>query len=166
MKIELLTLSKDFNFNTKGSFPETYKDELKTAIQGINYEHNKRRSLDYQIDDLLSPLGYFSEVKNKKECQLWKDSKHSVDFYSKEKKIAIEVEKAEVKRVIHDVIKLLKAANENIIEYGVLIIPREYKTDTKTRVFFDRVKSEMQFYIKDLFSCSQLKDILFIVYES
>jgi hypothetical protein len=34
---------------------------------------------------------------------------HSVDFYNQKDKVAIEVEKAEIKRVVHDILKIINA---------------------------------------------------------
>lgn len=67
------------------------------------------------------------------ECKLWKDHgfDHSVDLYESEKRIAIEIEKSERKRVSDDILKFIKGGKtqrdtRKRIEFGCLIVPTNY----------------------------------------
>ena len=165
MKIETLTL-KDLGFKIKENFPQNIKAELLSELEKIDFLFQERN--DSKIVEKLKPLGYVSEFENKKECQIFneKKPKHSVDFYHQGHKIAIEVEKAEVKRILHDVIKLMKAAEHEFIDFGVLIIPKKYQTLKAERVFSETVKNDISFYFNAFFNpqIHKLKDILIMIY--
>lgn len=92
----------------------------------------------------------------------------SVDFLNEDEKIAIEVEKTEVKRIIHAVLKLINGSLTFVpkIRYGVIIHPEKYKRSSgKEAPFSSRVFSEVPFYFRRLIGNTMLNDILFIVYD-
>lgn len=67
-------------------------------------------------------------------CKLWADEgfDHSVDVYSPEERIAIEIEKSEVKRISDDLLKFIRGgetreANGRRIEFGCLVVPTNYR---------------------------------------
>ena len=157
---------KELGFTIKEVFPENIRIEFVNELKKIKHLY---KTGDKPIEKLLNPLGYLSELSNREQCQFFQDDqfKHSVDFYHPEKRIAIEVEKAEVKRIPHDIIKLLKASNNNKIDFGVLVIPSIYKTPNKSRTFYETAKKDIQFYFKEIFKCEffKLKDILIIIYD-
>ena len=92
---------------------------------------------------------------------------HSVDIYSEKYKIAVEIEKSEIKRIPHDVIKLINAAKINKIKYGVIIYPKIYHTETsKSSRYFEKIlNKDIRFYMGDIIKSSSLNEILFISYE-
>lgn len=164
MEIETVSL-KDLGFNIKEDFPVGIRDELVKKLKKIDHLY---KTGDKPIEKFLNPLGYLSELSNKEQCQFFlNEFKHSVDFYHPIERIAIEVEKAEVKRIPHDIIKLLKASNKDKIDFGVLVIPKLYKTSNKSRPFFDIAKNDIQFYFKEIFESEsfKIKDILIIIYD-
>lgn len=96
------------------------------------------------------------------------DSRNEVDFYNPSKKIAIEVEKSEVKRVIHAVLKLVNASMTFMpkVKHGVLWCRMYIRQSGKKSPFFGRVKKELPFYFQKIIpdNCN-LQDILIIVYN-
>lgn len=92
---------------------------------------------------------------------------HSVDFYNQKDKVAIEVEKAEIKRVVHDVLKMINATKtfRSKISYGILIVPEFYFANKHRRPFLATLKADLAFYFGSLLEDSKLKDLLIIVYK-
>jgi len=165
------TLSEEpFNFNINWPFPDDERKALVKAMNTINIstpaEINK---LERELNEKISSRGYSWDQKNPSICKLWKpDFKMSVDFYNAEKKIAIEVEKTEVKRILHDFLKLINGAFTFVpkIRYGVIICPKKYlRKSGKESVFASRVFSEINFYFKRLITQTSLNDVLFIIYK-
>lgn len=175
MKINHYTLG-DLGFKIINEFPKLERKRLVNTVGSITkfkkYGDVSHGALDQEIDNALKLFGYAWDkdntlkVEGKHPCFLWSDTKHSVDFYNSEGKIAIEIEKTEVKRIPHDVLKFLLASEIGKVEYGVLIIPKIYRTSTEDRTFESTVIGNIQFYFKSVIAkYPDLKDILFIVYD-
>lgn len=165
------TLSDEqFGFDVHWSFPEQERIVIENAIRSMaDYDVNNISNLDHDLGIKLFESDYLNEQNHKENCQLWlPDFKNSVDLYKPSMKIAIEIEKTEKKRILHDILKFINGSITFVpkIEYGVLIIPKTYKRSSgKESSFFSTVKKEVPFYLSKIFESSRLKDILFIVYE-
>lgn len=175
MKIDDYTLG-DLGFKIIDGFPKREREKLISAVKSITkfkkFGDVNHGALDQELDNKLKHFGYVWDKDNtlrldgKHPCFLWSETKHSVDFYNSESKIAIEIEKTEVKRIPHDVLKFLLASEIGKVEYGVLIIPKMYPTSTQDRKFERTVIGDIQFYFKGVIpKYPDLKDILFIVYD-
>lgn len=165
------TLSEEpFNFDINWPFPD---DERKALVEAMNKidistpaEVNK---LESELNEKISGRWYIWDQKNPSICKLWKpdDFNMSVDFYNAEKKIAIEVEKTEVKRIPRDFLKLINGSFTFVpkVRYGVIICPQTYRRRSgKESVFASRVFKEINFYFKRLITLTSLNDVLFIIY--
>ncbi|MGG5757926.1 hypothetical protein ACQ3VF_19300 [Bacillus toyonensis] len=166
----------NLGFNVLEKFPKKEREVIVNNIESINifkdFRDTSYDALDKELAKTLKSVGYAWDkdktlnVGGKHPCFLWIDTKHSVDFYNQESKIAIEVEKTEVKRIPHDVLKFLLASEIGKVEYGVLIIPKIYRTRTEDRDFEKTVKANIKFYFNTVIPrYPNLKDILFIVYD-
>lgn len=181
MKLETYSLNdRPFSSHFVISFPFPAEERyiLTGALESIDdsvlreqLEQPKEDIIEREIDKKLSPNGYiYSGSDPEKKCQLWKpDYYHEADFYNPKKKISIEVEKTEVKRVVHDVLKLVNGSMTFIpkVRYGVLVIPYRYvRKGGKESPFFSRVRREIPFYFQKIIpeKCN-LHDLLIIVYH-
>jgi hypothetical protein len=104
-----------FREGTRGRELQGFDDSIATSLPAYEYEH--------------AP-----ESGRNPATKLWKDSgfDHSVDLYHPEKRIAIEIEKSERKRVSDDLLKFIKGGQtyrdkRHKIEFGVLIVPTNYR---------------------------------------
>ncbi len=159
-----------FNFDITWPFPIDERNKIVKAVKKIDINNPSQISkLDEKLNLQLADKGYIWDSISKTDCSLWKpDFENSVDFYNKEKKIAIEVEKTEVKRIIHDFLKLVNGSLTFVpkIRYGVIILPDKYKrTSGKVSPFSSRVYREINFYFNQLILHSKLNDVLFIIYD-
>lgn len=159
-----------FNFDVPWPFPKSDEAIILDAIESINIKSiSDIPSLERELNKSLSKSGYVWDEIDKNKCKLWQpDFNMSVDFYNEKSKIAIEVEKTEVKRIIHDFLKLINGSLTFVpkIKYGVIIYPRMYKrTSGKESIFGSKVVSEVNFYFKHLLGKSELKDILLVEYD-
>jgi len=171
MEVKDFTLGEEpFNFDISWPFPTEEREILIKAVRNIKmYSPAEVPNFEGMLSKTLNKCGYIWDNEGKEKCMLWRpDFKMSVDFYNVEKKIAIEVEKTEVKRIIHDFLKLVNGSLTFVpkIKYGVIIYPQNYlRISGKKSIFASRVASEINFYFKHLVSQSGLKDVLFIVYN-
>jgi hypothetical protein len=172
MKIQSYTLGEPpFNYVVSFPFPDEERRMLEKCITSINLKTPKDIlvSLESELAKSLEPNGYLYFRNHPNACRLWlPDFRNEVDFYNSEKKIAIEVEKSEVKRVVHAILKLVNASMTFIpkVKYGVLIVPEVYaRHSKKISPFFSRVKKELPFYFQKIIpnNCN-LQDVLIIVY--
>lgn len=173
MRIESYTLADPpFHYVISFPFPEDERQILVDSIRSIDLRTPTEvlQSLETEMAKRLTPNGYYSSKDNPDACRLWfPDFKNEVDFYNPPKKIAIEVEKSEVKRVIHDMLKLVNGSMTFMpkVKYGVLVIPNIYVRKTgKKSPFFSTVKRELPFYFQKIIpgNCN-LQDVLIIVYN-
>lgn len=181
MKIETYSLndypfSQDFAISFP--FPKEERTLLEKALKSIDdyvpveqIKHPKEKILEGAMEKKLEPLGYICSLNDtEKRCQLWQpDYGHEADFYNPTKKVSIEVEKTEVKRVVHDVLKLINGSMTFVpkVRYGVLVIPYRYiRRSGKEGSFFSIVKRSLPFYFQKIIpeKCN-LHDILIIVYH-
>jgi len=159
-------------------FPKEERAILRHTLQSIpnsvldqQLETPNKPILEENLADHLQKIGYAWSKREPKECQLWQpDHKNELDFYNKEKRIGIEVEKTEVKRIVHDVLKLVNGSLTFVpkIRYGVLIIPRIYKRKSgKESAYYDKVIRDLLFYFQQIIpkQCG-LHDLLLLVYDS
>jgi hypothetical protein len=167
---ETLTLSK-LGFFITFPFPEQSRIDIIKAVKSIDISTKQKEiqdTLDEKLAKSLKPLGYFSAVEKDTECNLWlPDFQHAVDFYNPEKKIAIEVEKAEIKRVTHDLLKLINATKtfRAKIKYGVMIVPDKYFVKSGSKPFISTLKQDISFYFGTLLGDANLFDVLIIRYK-
>lgn len=181
MKLETYSLNDrpfSSHFVVSFPFPEEERRILTEALESIDdsilreqLKHSKEDILEREIDRKLGHKGYiYSRNDPEKKCQLWQpDYGHEADFYNPGKKISIEVEKTEVKRVVHDVLKLVNGSMTFVpkVRYGVLIIPYRYvRKGGKESPFFSRVRRELPFYFQKIIpeKCN-LHDMLIMVYH-
>jgi len=181
MRIETYSLDEDPfapHFVILFPFPKEERGVLEEEVLSIDdsvideqLKQPKHKILEKAIEQKLDSKGYICSLNDPgKRCQLWQpDYGHEADFYNPEKKISIEVEKTEVKRVIHDVLKLVNGSMTFVpkVRYGVLIIPHRYiRKSGKDAPFFSIVRRELPFYFQKIIpeKCN-LHDILIIVYH-
>lgn len=174
MKIfETYTLG-DLGFYINFQFPRDEITRITDAMKRIRLETQKeiQDSLDRVLAEELSSSGYVSGTE---VCQFWlPEFRHSVDIYNPEKKIAIEVEKAEKKRVVHDILKLINGSNTFVpkVRYGVLVLPQFYLVksqksgEVKKTTFATNAKQDIKFYFGNLIpSKANMQDMLVISYS-
>ena len=173
MKIESYTLEENpFNYVISFPFPDEERAFLVEVLESIelNTPGSVLDGLETEMAHKLRDAGYGFVGDDPEGCQLWTpEYRNEVDFYHPEKKIAVEVEKAEVKRVIHDVLKLVNGSMTFIpkVKYGVLVIPVTYTTrGGNSHPFLARVKRELPFYFQKIIpdNCNLL-DILLLAYD-
>ena len=165
------------NFVIQFPFPNKERKKLLEALTSIDdlilfkqIENARDSVLEQEIALKLEPMGYFYSENHPEKCQLWlPDYGHEADFYNPIKKISIEVEKTEVKRVVHDVLKLVNGSMTFVprVRYGVLIIPDRYvRSSGKDSPFFSIVKRQIPFYFQKIIpeNC-HLHDVLILVYH-
>jgi hypothetical protein len=171
MRFESKTLAEHpFDFDIQRPFPADQRQVFERAVGQIQIRFPSEVSkLEQELASSLKRAGYLWDDEHPAECGLWRpDFNMSVDFFHPSLRIAVEVEKTEVKRIVHDVLKLINGSLTFVpkVRYGVVIHPRVYKRTTgKESVFGTRVVSEVAFYFKGLLAHSKLNDILFIAYE-
>lgn len=133
-------LSDIRNQSTYRTFPSAEFDEIRAAIEDIpaktfqETEHGQEiRKLDELIAAGLFEHEHYGTGRNPR-CKLWANNgfNHSVDLYHPEKRIAIEIEKSERKRVSDDILKFIKGGKtqrnkRKKIEFGCLIVPVNYR---------------------------------------
>ncbi|UCB56727.1 MAG: hypothetical protein JSV30_05905 [Candidatus Omnitrophota bacterium] len=159
-----------FDFDISWPFPEGQRKLLEAAVTKIKIESASQiDKFEESFNEEIAQHGYMWDKKDKSTCSLWRpDFRMSVDFYNAKEKIAVEIEKTEVKRIIHDVLKLVNGSLTFVpkVRYGVIIHPHTYKrTSGKESVFASRVVSEVSFYFRRLIGNTLLNDVLFIVYN-
>lgn len=171
MKFQSYTLADDpFNFDLHWPFPADQRKVIEGAVARVELNGVQEvNQLERRLNSHLRRRGYLWDQEDRKACCLWlPDFRKSVDFINTELKIAIEVEKTEVKRILHDLLKFMNGSLTFVpkVSYGVLLYPSTYKRASgKESGFASRVRSEVPFYIKGLLPHTRLNDILFIVYE-
>jgi hypothetical protein len=167
---EIFTLG-DLGFYVKFRFPPEHQQELRGIVESIDIptiQKEIQNNIEGKLAPILKDLGYFSAFNKDDECKLWRpEFQHAVDFYSPDRKIAIEVEKAEIKRVVHDILKLVNGTKtfRSKIKYGVLIVPDIYLFGKNKKNFASTLKQDIQFYFGGLLEDSGLLDILVICYK-
>ena len=159
-----------FHFDIAVHFPDEQRRLLESAMSAVTIAGpSDVPTLEEQLNTQLEARGYLWDKRHKEKCTLWRpDFRMSLDFFHEEHKIGIEVEKTEVKRVIHDFLKLINGSMTFVprIRYGVIIHPKTYKRESgKESEFSGRVFNEVPFYFKRLILNTLLNDVLFLVYE-
>lgn len=104
-----------FRSSTKGAELKRFDAAIADELEAYEHEHDSDRG--------RNPA-----------CKLWANEgfDHSVDLYDPERRIAIEIEKSERKRVSDDLLKFIKGgktrrASRRKIEFGCLIVPTNYR---------------------------------------
>src|ERR1700733_8034456 len=152
MQFESHTLAEPpFSFDIRWPFPVEDRGLLEDALRAVTVsEPSQVETLESQLNSHLSPHGYLWCEEQAERCRLWRpDFNHSVDFLHEDKRIAIEVEKTEKKRIVHDVLKLVNGSLtfSPRVRYGVLVYPRYYKRSSgKESTFASTVVSDISFY--------------------
>jgi hypothetical protein len=171
MKVESRTLGEQpFGFDIRWPFPTEDRKLLESALAAVTVPNIAQiGELETQLNKHLTGQGYLWDKTHKEECRVWRpDFQHSVDFIHPAKRVAIEVEKTEVKRIVHDVLKLMNASLTFVprVRFGVLIYPKMYRRSSgKESPFGTIVRGAVPFYFKALLAHSRLNDILFLEYD-
>lgn len=125
-------------------FPNEEQQALEAAIENVPrsiFEDSQNGQEVRKFDGFLAEElpayehEHDSDSGRNPECKLWKKEEgfdHSVDLYNPEKRIAIEIEKSERKRVSDDLIKFNKGGKtqrgkRKKIEFGCIIVPVNYR---------------------------------------
>jgi len=124
-------------------FPSDERTKIVSAIESVPkriFTEGKKgieiKKFDSVISDRLPEYvhEHDSETGRNSTCKLWSKQgfNHSVDLYNPDKRIAIEIEKSETKRVSDDILKFIKGGksqkdNRKMIEFGCLIVPVNYR---------------------------------------
>lgn len=128
---------------TSRAFPRDAFQEIEAAVRavppdifGVGSTGAEIRQFDDYVADGLGAYEYehAGDGGRNHACKLWEDDgfDHSVDLYHPSRRIAIEIEKSERKRVSDDFLKFIKGgktqrANRKKIEFGCLIVPVNYR---------------------------------------
>lgn len=136
-------LSEDREQRSYRSFPEADLRELRAAVASVppdvfdpDAAGTEIRRFDALVADDLPTYEHEHGAGPGRNpaCKLWASQgfDHSVDLYHPEKRIAVEIEKSERKRVSDDVLKFIKGGktqrdNRKQIEYGCLVVPTNYR---------------------------------------
>lgn len=131
--VEKEFLSEIRNQSTSRRFPEEEYEKIVSAIENAPESVLKggETTLDDAISDGLPEYEYEWDAESGRNPQtmLWAPRfNHSVDLYHPEERIAIEVEKAQRKRISDDILKFIKggktrSGGRDKIEFGCLIVP-------------------------------------------
>ena len=124
-------------------FPDEELQEITSALEAVpdeifrgNTKGNEIKRLDAIVADNLPGYAHEHDSPNGRNavCKLWENEgfDHSVDLYNQEKRIAIEIEKSERKRVSDNILKFIKGGKtqkekRKKIEFGCLIVPTNYR---------------------------------------
>lgn len=130
-------LSRDIRNQTKyDPFPEEEYNRILRAVQDApdSVFGDNDEDLDGYIAENLPDYEFEQDADSGRNeaCKLRpKKFDHTVDFYHPEKRIAIEVEKTQQKRVSDDILKFImggkwKRSNESKIKFGCLVVPVNY----------------------------------------
>lgn len=171
MKMSSRTLGETpFNFDISWPFPDEEREILESAVKTTNIRTPAEVGrMEELLDQQLSQHGYLWSKMHEEKCQIWRpEFAMTLDFFNEAKKIGIEVEKTEVKRIIHDILKLINGSLTFVpkIRYGVIIYPKQYRrTSGKVSPFTTRVEREVPFYFRRLLVNTMLNDILLITYD-
>ena len=139
-------------------FPSDEHTKIVSAIESVPeriFTEGKKgveiRKFDSLISDRLPEYAHEhdSETGRNSACKLWDNAgfNHSVDLYNPDKRIAIEIEKSETKRVSDDILKFIKGGksqkdNRKLIEFGCLIVPVNYSGNIN---IFDGCMNNLEF---------------------
>lgn len=136
-------LSDIRNQSTYRTFPPAEFDMIRAAIEDIparTFQSNEHGREIRKLDELIAAglpdyeHEHHEGTGRNPRCKLWMDDgfNHSVDLYHPGKRIAIEIEKSERKRLSDDILKFIKGGktqrnNRKKIEFGCLIVPVNYR---------------------------------------
>jgi len=150
-------------------FPKKQRKIITNAFERVK-PSRPPTNLDELLSIELKLEGFFSEYYGDDEVKIWlPEHRQSVDLYNPKERIAIEIEKTEKKRIVHDLLKLYNGGLTFVpkIRYGVLIFPKVYVSAAGNEFPFGRsaVINDLNFYFRGLFSRGELRDILCIEYS-
>jgi len=171
MKVSSRTLGEaPFNFDVGWPFPDEERQILESAVKNVEIKTPAEiGAMEPLLDQQLVKYGYLWSQKHRERCRIWRpEFDMTLDFFNEAKKIGIEVEKTEVKRIIHDILKLINGSLTFVpkIRYGVIIYPKEYRrVSDKVSPFAARVEREVPFYFRRLLINTMLNDLLLITYD-
>ncbi|WP_123539486.1 hypothetical protein [Halosimplex salinum] len=111
-------------------------DEYQKIISSLEQvpESTLNEDFDGLVAESLPEYEYEWDAKSGRnpKTMLWHpEFNHSVDLYHPEKRIAVEVEKAQRKRISDDILKFIRGGKtrdggRDVIEFGCLIVPAEH----------------------------------------
>jgi len=109
-------------------FDSNIRDMIISALKAVLETYDER--LD---ERLLEELKKRDEEFLGLEVPIFRDARfrlkhgYTVDIYQPKRKIAIEIEKTEVKNIWKDLVKLSIANKKKLVRYGVIICPKQYR---------------------------------------
>ena len=172
MDIDTFTLDEPpLNWDVVFQFPPQQRTIIEEAMREINPQGPPFTEIDEMLSEVLRQHGYLSEHSRDDEVRLWRpDHRHSVDLYCPDAMIAIEIEKTERKRIVHDLLKIYNGGLTFVprVRYGVLIFPDVYISSSGKQASFgsNAVVRDLEFYFRPLFSRGEIRDILCISYST
>lgn len=136
-------LSDIRNQDSYEKFPVNEAEKIRKAVEKApsnifidSKGGNEIKKFDEYIANELSnyEFEHSGESGRNPKTKLWRNNgfNHSVDLYNKDKRIAVEIEKSERKRVSDDFLKFIKGAKtrdnkRNKIIHGCVIVPVNYR---------------------------------------
>lgn len=140
--VDSYSFSEHRDQTTYGAFPGNEREKIVSAVEAVDSgvfvdakSGHELRAFDDGIAESLPEYEYEHTPGSGRNpaCKLWADSgfDHSVDLYHPGKRIAIEIEKSERKRVSDDLLKFIKGGktfrdSRPRIEFGCLVVPTNY----------------------------------------
>ena len=103
-------------------------------LDTITEAQYRKGGFERALQSTLLRTGAFTSVTDPDKSTICSHSKHTVDMVASrhdKPSLVIEVEKTEVKRVIHDILKIAAFQQNEKDAIGVLIFPSQYKSTTK-----------------------------------
>jgi len=167
-------LSRDIRNQTKyDPFPEGEYDRILRAVQEApdSVFDDNDEDLDGYIAENLLDYEFEQDADSGRNdaCKLSDKFDHTVDFYHPEKRIAIEVEKTQQKRISDDILKFImggKWERDEVskIKFGCLVVPVNYgqRSDRSTT---DNLFKEAMKNLEFTRSVLHVHDIVVIGYK-
>lgn len=119
--------------NEPSSSVSLYIQELfRSAINALYFKNSKNYTKEF--DKIMTiALEKYGCSKVSRNVAVSNTSKYNIDLLAtaeNDMNLAIEIEKSEVKRVIHDILKIA-AVQRSLMAIGILIVPETYTTESK-----------------------------------
>jgi hypothetical protein len=125
----------------KGSENEEFKKIVEESVQAL--KAIDRNSIHFDKDFLAELRKNYPSYSPKTEVKIFKNYNFAFDAYDNDRKIAIEIEKSEIKYIWKIMCKFIVGAREKKINYAILIVPMKYagkKVKKPTRLFNEAIR--------------------------
>lgn len=142
VKIEGISrLSDRRNQTSSDEFPRDDLERIESAVRDVpdgvfegTAQNQEGGGLDFSIAEGLPEYEFEGTRAGgyNPECKLWPDFGYSVDLYHPDRRIAIEVEKSNMKSISDDLVKFQQGyraerAGKPKIQFGCLVVPVNYR---------------------------------------